>query len=68
MMKAGTPISSDCILTEVADVQNIIGQIQMKYCLDNIEVNKEKTKKIERHFTEMVREIEHLKNGLLSDE
>ena len=68
MNKAGTPISTDCILTEVADVLNVIGQIQMKYCLDNIEVNKEKTKKIERHFTEMVREIDLLKNGLLSND
>lgn len=45
------------ILTEVADVKNLVEQIQMKYNIDNIEVNNEKRHKIERHFKEMEHEI-----------
>ena len=53
---------TDCkdIMTEIADVKNMLEQIQMKYNIDNIEVNHEKKYKIERHFNEMEEEI---KNG-----
>lgn len=45
------------IITEIADVKNLIEQIQGKYNIDNIIVNHEKSKKIERHFKEMEAEI-----------
>lgn len=45
------------IITEVADVKNLVEQIQGKYLIDNIIVNNEKFKKIERHFKEMEEEI-----------
>lgn len=45
------------IITEIADVKNLIEQIQGEYNIDNIIVNTEKTKKIERHFKEMEAEI-----------
>ncbi len=45
------------IITEVADVKNLIEQIQGKYNIDNIIVNTEKNRKIERHFKEMEAEI-----------
>ena len=45
------------IITEIADVKNLIEQIQGKYNIDNIIVNTEKSKKIERHFKEMEAEI-----------
>lgn len=53
----GLTVVVEEIITEIADVKNLIEQIQGKYNIDNIIVNTEKTKKIERHFKEMEAEI-----------
>ena len=56
-VSAGLTGDVNSIITEIADVKNLIEQIQGKYNIDNIIVNTEKTKKIERHFKEMEAEI-----------
>ena len=53
----GLMANTEEILTEVADVKNLLEQIIYKYCLDSIAVNDEKKRKIERHFKEMEAEI-----------
>jgi NTP pyrophosphatase (non-canonical NTP hydrolase) len=45
------------ILTEIADVKNLLEQIQDRYGINTIDVNIEKKRKIERHFKEMGVEI-----------
>ena len=54
---AGLSGDMNSIITEIADVKNLLEQIQNKYSIDNIIVNHEKNKKIERHFKEMEAEI-----------
>lgn len=62
-LQAGLSPDIFMIITEIADVKNLMEQIQEKYLIDNIIINKEKSKKIERHFKEMEAEIEGGKNG-----
>ena len=61
-VSAGLTGDVNSIITEIADVKNLIEQIQVKYTIDNIVVNHEKGKKIERHFLEMKEEIERKQN------
>lgn len=56
-LASGETPDVNTIITEIADVKNLIEQIQGKYLIDNIIVNSEKFKKIERHFKEMEAEI-----------
>lgn len=56
-LSAGLTPDVNTIITELADVKNLLEQIQDKYLIDNIIINTEKSKKIERHFKEMEAEI-----------
>ena len=51
------------IVTELADVRNLLEQIQYKYLIDSIELQQEKRYKIERHFKEMEKEINENRNS-----
>lgn len=55
--EAGITPDVNSIMTELADVKNLLEQIQDKYMIDTIIINKEKSMKIERHFKEMEAEI-----------
>lgn len=56
-LNAGLTPDVNTIITELADVKNLLEQIQDKYLIDNIIINTEKSKKIERHFKEMEAKI-----------
>ena len=62
--EAGIDADVTEIITEIADVKNLIEQFQSKYMISNVEVNVEKTRKIDRHFTEMKQEIENKRGDL----
>ena len=55
--KAGMSGDVSSIITEIADVKNLLEQIQDLYNINTIDVNLEKTMKIKRHFKEMEDEI-----------
>jgi NTP pyrophosphatase (non-canonical NTP hydrolase) len=55
--KAGMSSDVSSIITEIADVKNLLEQIQDLYNINTIDVNLEKTMKIKRHFKEMEDEI-----------
>ena len=55
--KSGMSGDVSSIITEIADVKNLLEQIQDLYNINTIDVNLEKTMKIKRHFKEMEDEI-----------
>lgn len=57
MKKSGHDNDVTDIITEIADVKNLLEQIQEWYNINTIDVNLEKTRKIKRHFKEMGDEL-----------